>query len=98
MTIIGLPDQRIEIAMQITPLKDKGLGGYFTDGKSDGIKIFLQHLNMCWQGSGEKSGRQEQEAAREQEIVIFDEEQRMLCRITLSGHASVHGVHPNTFR
>ncbi len=57
------------IAMQITPLKDKGLAVTFTNESPAGFRDILQHLKEVLQGVSAEISRQEEEErqARKQE-------------------------------
>ena len=78
---IGYQINGENIAMQITPLKDKGL--------------VLQHLKDVLQGVSDEVSRQEQEAAREQESV-FDENRRMFVFASLYQVMQYTASIPNT--
>ena len=49
------------IAMQITPLKDKGLAVTFTNESPAGFRDILQHLKEVLQGVSAEISRQEEE-------------------------------------
>ena len=92
---IGYQINGENIAMQITPLKDKGLVVTFTDESPMGFKDILQHLKDVLQGVSDEVGRQEQEAAREQESV-FDENRRMFVFASLYQVMQYTASIPNT--
>ena len=92
---IGYQINGENIAMQITPLKDKGLVVTFTDESPMGFKDILQHLKDVLQGVSDEVSRQEQEAAREQEIV-FDENRRMFVFASLYQVMQYTASIPNT--
>ncbi|MDE6882910.1 MAG: adaptor protein MecA [Lachnospiraceae bacterium] len=84
---IGYQINGENIAMQITPLKDKGLVVTFTDEGPMGFKDILQHLKDVLQGVSDGIGRQEQDAAENgQTAETFDENRRMFV------FASLHQV------
>ncbi len=92
---IGYQINGENIAMQITPLKDKGLVVTFTDESPMGFKDILQHLKDVLQGVSDEVSRQEQEAAREQESV-FDENRRMFVFAPLYQVMQYTASIPNT--
>ena len=92
---IGYQINGENIAMQITPLKDKGLVVTFTDEGPMGFKDILQHLKDVLQGVSDEVSRQEQEAAREQESV-FDENRRMFVFASLYQVMQYTASIPNT--
>ncbi len=92
---IGYQINGENIAMQITPLKDKGLVVTFTDESPMGFKDILQHLKDVLQGVSDEVSRQEQEAAREQESV-FDENRRMFVFASLYQVMQYTASIPNT--
>lgn len=75
------------IAMQITPLKDKGLAVTFTNDSPAGFRDILQHLKEVLQGVSEELNRQEQEerqrGQQDQLADEFDENRRMFVFATL---------------
>lgn len=84
---IGYQINGENIAMQITPLKDKGLVVTFTDEGPMGFKDILQHLKDVLQGVSEEFGRQDQAAAgQEQAADTFNDNRRMFV------FASIHQV------
>lgn len=70
------------IAMQITPLKDKGLAVTFTNEGPMGFRDILQHLKEVLQGVSAELGRQEEEecqaAGRRRQGEAYDDNRRML--------------------
>ena len=92
---IGYQINGENIAMQITPLKDKGLVVTFTDESPMRFKDILQHLKDVLQGVSDEVSRQEQEAAREQESV-FDENRRMFVFASLYQVMQYTASIPNT--
>ena len=92
---IGYQINGENIAIQITPLKDKGLVVTFTDESPMGFKDILQHLKDVLQGVSDEVSRQEQEAAREQESV-FDENRRMFVFASLYQVMQYTASIPNT--
>lgn len=92
---IGYQINGENIAMQITPLKDKGLVVTFTDESPMGFKDILQHLKDVLQGVSDEVSRQEQEAVREQESV-FDENRRMFVFASLYQVMQYTASIPNT--
>ena len=84
---IGYQINGENIAMQITPLKDKGLVVTFTDEGPMGFKDILQHLKDVLQGVSDGLERQEAaEAENGQSAERFDENRRMFV------FASLHQV------
>ncbi len=84
---IGYQINGENIAMQITPLKDKGLVVTFTDEGPMGFKDILQHLKDVLQGVSDELGRQDQaEMESGQSAEGFDENRRMFV------FASLHQV------
>ncbi|MCM1123435.1 MAG: adaptor protein MecA [Eubacterium sp.] len=74
------------IAMQITPLRDKGLAVTFTNDSPAGFRDILQHLKEVLQGVSAELGRQEagqQNGVQEQTAGEFDENRRMFIFATL---------------
>lgn len=75
------------IAMQITPLKDKGLAVTFTNEASMGFRDILQHLKEVLQGVSAELGRQEEEerklAERKKQEEAYDDNRRMFVFATL---------------
>ena len=92
---IGYQINGENIAMQITPLKDKGLVVTFTDESPMGFKDILQHLKDVLKGVSDEVSRQEQEEAREQESV-FDENRRMVVCASLYQVMQYTASIPNT--
>lgn len=82
---IGYQINGENIAMQITPLRDKGLVVTFTDETPMGFRDILQHLRDVLQGVSAEVSRQEQEA-QEQAGTVLDENRRMFV------FASLHQV------
>lgn len=80
---IGYQINGENIAMQITPLRDKGLVVTFTDETPMGFKDILQHLRDVLQGVSEEVSRQEQEAAAREQEEVFDENRRMFVFASL---------------
>lgn len=81
---IGYQINGENIAMQITPLRDKGLVVTFTDESPMGFKDILQHLKDVLQGVSEEFGRQEQnDAIVEGTAEEFDENRRMFVFASL---------------
>lgn len=84
---IGYQINGENIAMQITPLKDKGLVVTFTDEGPMGFRDILQHLRDVLQGVSEEFERQDQVSQGEgQSAEVFDENRRMFV------FASLHQV------
>lgn len=79
---IGYQINGENIAMQITPLRDKGLVVTFTDETPMGFRDILQHLKDVLQGVSAEVSRQEQEA-QEQAGSVLDENRRMLVFASL---------------
>ncbi|MDE6388469.1 MAG: adaptor protein MecA [Lachnospiraceae bacterium] len=74
------------IAMQITPLKDKGLAVTFTNESPAGFRDILQHLKEALQGVSAEISRQEEEerqARKQEQLEEFDENRRMFVFATL---------------
>ncbi len=73
------------IAMQITPLKDKGLAVTFTNEGPAGFRDILQHLKEVLQGVSAELNRQEEEEQRlkEQERAAVDNSRHMFVFATL---------------
>lgn len=74
------------IAMQITPLKDKGLAVTFTNESPAGFRDILQHLKEVLQGVSAEISRQEEEerqARKQEQLEEFDENRRMFVFATL---------------
>lgn len=75
------------IAMQITPLKDKGLAVTFTNETPMGFRDILQHLKEVLQGVSEELTRQDEEerkaGVQEQPGEVFDENRRMFVFASL---------------
>ena len=78
---IGYQINGENIAMQITPLKDKGLVVTFTDESPMGFRDILQHLKDVLQGVSDEFGRQSETAAEQTEV--FDENRRMFVFASL---------------
>lgn len=78
---IGYQINGENIAMQITPLKDKGLVVTFTDESPMGFRDILQHLKDVLQGVSDEFGRQGETAAEQAEV--FDENRRMFVFASL---------------
>ena len=84
---IGYQINGENIAMQITPLKDKGLVVTFTDEGPMGFKDIMKHLKDVLQGVSDELGRQDQaEMESGQSAEGFDENRRMFV------FASLHQV------
>ncbi len=74
------------IAMQITPLKDKGLAVTFTNDSPAGFRDILQHLKEVLQGVSAELNKQEerkQNGIQEYAADEFDENRRMFVFATL---------------
>lgn len=75
------------IAMQITPLRDKGLAVTFTNDSPAGFRDILQHLKEVLQGVSAELSRQEaeekQNRLKAQQAEAFDESRRMFVFATL---------------
>lgn len=75
------------IAMQITPLRDKGLAVTFTNDSPAGFRDILQHLKEVLQGVSAELSRQEaeekQSRLKAQQAEAFDESRRMFVFATL---------------
>lgn len=74
------------IAMQIMPLKDKGLAVTFTNESPTGFRDILQHLKEVLQGVSAELSRQEEPGTHpsaEQPQEEFDENRRMFVFATL---------------
>lgn len=74
------------IAMQITPLKDKGLAVTFTNESPAGFRDILQHLKEVLQGVSAEISRQEEEerqTRKQEQLEEFDENRRMFVFATL---------------
>lgn len=75
------------IAMQITPLRDKGLAVTFTNDSPAGFRDILQHLKEVLQGVSAELNRQEtedkQNGLKPQQADMFDENRRMFVFATL---------------
>lgn len=81
---IGYQINGENIAMQITPLRDKGLVVTFTDESPMGFKDILQHLKDVLQGVSEEFGRTDQaDAVQEGNTEVFDENRRMFVFASL---------------
>lgn len=81
---IGYQINGENIAMQITPLRDKGLVVTFTDESPMGFKDILQHLKDVLQGVSEEFGRADQaDAVQEGNTEVFDENRRMFVFASL---------------
>lgn len=93
---IGYQINGENIAMQITPLKDRGLVVTFTDESPMGFKDILQHLRDVLQGVSEEFGRQEQDAGGQQDMDAFDENRRMFVFATLHQAMQYTASIPNT--
>ena len=93
---IGYQINGENIAMQITPLKDKGLVVTFTDESPLAFKDILQHLKDVLQGVSEEFDRQEQSEAQRQKAEEFDENRRMFVFSTLHQVMQYTASIPNT--
>lgn len=74
------------IAMQITPLKDKGLAVTFTNESPAGFRDILQHLKEVLQGVSAEISRQEEEerqARKQEQLDELNESRRMFVFATL---------------
>lgn len=74
------------IAMQITPLQNKGLVVTFTNESPAGFRDILQHLKEVLQGVSAELSKQEesmQQGAAEQSAEEYDENRRMFVFATL---------------
>lgn len=74
------------IAMQITPLKDKGLAVTFTSEGPAGFRDILQHLKEVLQGVSAELNRQdeaEQQGAEAKKEEEYDDNRRMFVFATL---------------
>lgn len=80
---IGYQINGENIAMQITPLKDKGLVVTFTDESPMGFRDILQHLKDVLQGVSEEFGQQDVAAEQGQQAEEFDEHRRMFVFASL---------------
>ncbi len=70
------------IAMQITPLKDKGLAVTFTSEGPSGFRDILQHLKEVLQGVSDELTRQDEEERQqsvEQQEEKYDDNRRMFA-------------------
>lgn len=92
---IGYQINGENIAMQITPLKDKGLVVTFTDEGPMGFRDILQHIKDVLQGVSEEFDRQEQ-ASMEQGAEAFDENRRMFVFASLHQVMQYTASIPNT--
>lgn len=94
---IGYQINGENIAMQITPLKDKGLVVTFTDESPMGFKDILQHLKDVLQGVSEEFGRQgDAESGGSQPVETFDENRRMFVFASLHQVMQYTASIPNT--
>ncbi len=74
------------IAMQIMPLKDKGLAVTFTNESPAGFRDILQHLKEVLQGVSAEISRQEEEerqARKQEQLDELNESRRMFVFATL---------------
>lgn len=75
------------IAMQITPLRDKGLAVTFTSESPSSFKDILQHLKEVLQGVSDELSRQDEEekqkAASDKDKEKYDDNRRMFVFATL---------------
>lgn len=74
------------IAMQITPLQDKGLAVTFTNESPMGFRDILQHLKEVLQGVSAELGRQDEEERRasgQKKQEEFEDNRRMFVFATL---------------
>lgn len=75
------------IAMQITPLQDKGLAVTFTNESPMGFLDILQHLKEVLQGVSAELGRQDEEerlaAAQNKQTEVYEDNRRMFVFATL---------------
>ncbi|MBD5476293.1 MAG: adaptor protein MecA [Lachnospiraceae bacterium] len=74
------------IAMQITPLQDKGLAVTFTNESPMGFRDILQHLKEVLQGVSAELGRQDEEerrAAGQKKKEEYEDNRRMFVFATL---------------
>ncbi len=75
------------IAMQITPLQDKGLAVTFTNESPMGFRDILQHLKEVLQGVSAELGRQDEEerraAAQNKQTEVYEDNRRMFVFATL---------------
>lgn len=75
------------IAMQITPLQDKGLAVTFTNESPMGFRDILQHLKEVLQGVSAELGRQDEEerraAAQNKQAEVYEDNRRMFVFATL---------------
>ena len=74
------------IAMQITPLQDKGLAVTFTNESPMGFRDILQHLKEVLQGVSAELGRQDEEerrAAGQKKQEEYENNRRMFVFATL---------------
>ena len=74
------------IAMQITPLQDKGLAVTFTNESPMGFRDILQHLKEVLQGVSAELGRQDEEercAAGQKKQEEYENSRRMFVFATL---------------
>lgn len=74
------------IAMQITPLQDKGLAVTFTNESPMGFRDILQHLKEVLQGVSAELGRQDEEerrAAGQKKQEEYEDSRRMFVFATL---------------
>lgn len=93
---IGYQINGENIAMQITPLKDKGLVVTFTDESPMGFKDILQHLKDVLQGMSEEFGRQDETSAEGGPVETFDENRRMFVFASLHQVMQYTASIPNT--
>ena len=81
---IGYQINGENIAMQITPLKDKGLVVTFTDEGPMGFRDILQHLKDVLQGVSEEFERQEKDSTQQgAQAETYDENRRMFVFASL---------------
>lgn len=74
------------IAMQITPLKDKGLAVTFTNESPAGFRDILHHLKEVLQGVSAEINRQEEaerQAGKQEKLDELNESRRMFVFATL---------------
>lgn len=94
---IGYQINGENIAMQITPLKDKGLVVTFTDEGPMGFRDILQHLKDVLQGVSEEFDRQEKASAEQgKQAETFDENRRMFVFASLHQAMQYTASIPNT--
>lgn len=94
---IGYQINGENIAMQITPLRDKGLVVTFTDEGPMGFKDILQHLKDVLQGVSDEFGKQEQAGnVQVQPAETIDENRRMFVFASLHQVMQYTASIPNT--